>query len=344
MRRTSTNTVLPGSPNRTGEDQSSTWPARRGRWVLSATLGCLATALTLASCSGQHLKDPDGDGTRDTARPFSRLGPTEDELNVGIGDREDWRFILPERAGRMEMRISVGKWKESSIAGHVTIFTEVGDRIAEKAMPEGSGTLKFRFEVEPDMRYLVRFRASKGRGQYAVEVDFSGGCDSCSSKQDCVDGKCVTRACPGGCPSGQSCDRAQNRCVRDSGQTPAATNRCSGVHCPAGQTCSRSTGECVDRAPRCPAGTVRRGSSCVDKVDNITCTVVDARAAGSGSLLTLSAGDNKKVKVGATGTINGVAGSAFKVIAVYPSRCKAKCQAPLAKILSGGAKTATIKP
>ena len=45
---------------------------------------CLAAFI---ACSGQHLKDPDGDGQRNTARPFSKLGPTEDKLNPRLGDR-----------------------------------------------------------------------------------------------------------------------------------------------------------------------------------------------------------------------------------------------------------------
>ena len=300
------------------------------------------TALAAFACSGQHLKDPDGDENRSKARPFSRVGPTEDNLHVSVGDVEDWRFILPERAGKMEMRISVGKWEESSIAGHVTIFTEVGDRLEEKAMPAGSGTLKFRFEVEPDMRYLVRFRATRGKGQYAVEVDFGeGDCASCSSKQDCIDGRCVVKACPDGCSSGHTCDRAHNKCVREA-SAPSA-NPCANVHCDSDEVCSRSSGRCVTRAVRCPSGQVRRGSQCVEKVSDIECTVVDARAAGEGSLLTLSAGDNKKVTKGASGSIKGLSGSSFTVIAVYPSRCKARCKAPLNKILGGRARTAEIK-
>ncbi len=313
--------------------------SHKRRWI---ALLALASIGALAACSGQHIKDPDGDGTREQARPFSRVGPTEDNLNVGIGDREDWRFILPEREGRMQMRISVGKWEESSISGHVTIFSEVGDRIAEKAMPSGSGTLKFRFEVSPDMRYLVRFRASRGKGQYAVEVDFGeGDCASCSSRQTCVKGRCMSQLCPGGCSSGHVCDRARKKCVRDSGA--GHSNPCAGVRCPSGQYCSRSSGRCVKRAPRCPAGQVRKGGSCVTKASDITCTVVDARATGNGSLLTLSAGDNKKVRKGATGYIKGLSKSSFTVIAVYPSRCKARCKAPLNKILGGKARTAVIR-
>ncbi len=249
----------------------------------------LAAAISLlllgAACSGQHLKDPDGDGDRNSARPFSKLGPTEDRLNPRIGDQEDWRFVQPDKAGDMEMRISVGKWKESTLVGFVTIYTEVGDRIAEKPMPEGSGTLKFKFSVEPTMRYLVRFRATKGEGEYAVEVDWGENpCDACKDSQECVDDKCVDKPEPKPEPK-----RERPRPVRDRPKPEPKSN-------------------------------------------GIACTIIDARVAGTGSVLILSAGDNKGVKSGMKGSIKGLKGGSFKVIAVYPSRSKASCSLPPAKI------------
>jgi hypothetical protein len=127
---------------------------------------------------------------------------------------------------------------------------------------------------------------------------------------------------------------------------------CEG-RCSSNQNCV--SGQCVGKAkprrskvrkasPKCPPGHVRRGGKCKVKVGDVHCSVVDARSAGGGSLITLSAGDNKKVKVGSKGSIRGVSGSSFTVIAVYPTRCKAKCKAGLNKILSGGAKKAVIRP
>jgi hypothetical protein len=254
--------------------------ARLGRLLALAGL-----VSTFAACSGQHLKDPDGDGDRNTARPFSKLGPTEDRLSPRIGDKEDWRFVLPDRDGDMEMRISVGKWKESTLVGFVTVLTEVGDRIEEKALPEGSGTLKFKFKVTMSTRYLVRFRATKGEGEYAVEVDWGENlCASCSPDQECVEDRCVAKKVE--------------------------------AEKPKERTHTTSTPK-----PRPPP-----------KSSGIACTIIDARAAGSGSVLILSAGDNKGVKVGMSGTIKGLKGGNFTINAVYPSRSKAKCSLPPTKI------------
>ena len=269
-------------------------------------------AIIAAACSGQHLKDPDGDGDRNHARPFSKLGPTEDRLHPRQGDREDWRFVNPERAGRMEMRISVGKWEESSLSGHVTIYTEVGDRIAEKALPTGSGTLKFRFEVQNDMRYLVRFRATRGKGEYAVEVDWgSDPCADCDEDEDCKDNRCV-------------------KVVVKKGDV----DKCAKVDCPRGQRCSSRTGRCYTPRPSCSSDEVYKGGKCVPKVSDISARIIDARQAGSGSLLILSAGANKGVKKGAKGFVKGLRGGSFVVTDVYPSRSKAKCSQPPGKIYS----------
>jgi len=252
-------------------------------------LHLLLAAVTFASlaCSGQHLKDPDGDGDRNSARPFSKLGPTEDRLSPRLGDHEDWRFVQPDHAGAMEMRISVGKWKESTLVGHVTIYTEVGDRISEKALPEGSGTLKFKFDVEPTMRYLVRFKSTKGEGEYAVEVDWGeDACASCTSDQECVDQKCVAKK------------EEPKPEPRDRPKTSPTT--------PKPKPVAKSAG--------------------------IECSIIDARANGNGAVLILSAGDNKGVKVGMKGTIKGLKGGNFVITSVYPSRSKANCALPPAKI------------
>ena len=247
-----------------------TWSA----WA--ATL--VALALAVGACSGQRLNDPDGDGTRETARPFLKGGPTEDKLSRRIGDNSDWRFIQPSRAGTMKMRVSVGKWQESTIRGYVTVFSEVGDRIVEKLMPVGSGTLVFKFDVKDDMRYLVRFRCDTGEGQYAVEVDFDGNpCDACNDTQICQDDKCVPKP--------------------------------------------------PEKKPR-PRKSPRRRVSKPSKPKKsaISCRVIDARVSGSGSLLTLTAGDNKGVKKGMKGSVKGRRGSSFTIIAVYPTRSKARCK------------------
>lgn len=279
----------------------------------SSVISVVLAGVLVAACSGQHVKDPDGDGDRNHARAFSKLGPTEDELNPRIGDREDWRFVRPERSGQMEMRISVGKWEESTLAGHVTIFTEVGDRLSEKALPTGAGTLKFKFDVEDDLRYLVRFKATRGKGQYAVEVDWGS--------KPCAE-----------CPEGTECQ--DNQCVKVVTRSPTHVDKCKDVNCPSGEVCSRSSGRCYKPRPRCSSNQVLKGGECVDKVSNVDARIIDARPAGGGSLLIISAGANKGVKVGAKGSIKGLCKNCFTITNVYPSRSKAKCSQPPAKIYS----------
>ena len=80
-----------------------------------------------------------------------------------------------------------------------------------------------------------------------------------------------------------------------------------------------------------------------EKKDNsIACSIIDARDGGSGSVLTLSAGENKGVKRGMTGSVKGVKGATFKITDVYPSRSKASCAVPSTKI--GDQKNAVIRP
>jgi hypothetical protein len=300
----------------------------------------VAVAAVALACSGQSTKDPDGDETRLKARAFLKSGPTEDKLDTGIGDFEDWRFFLPDRAGKQEIRISIGKWEESTIVGFVTIFTEVGDLILERTIQAGSGiTIKELFDVEPNMRYLVRFKATAGKGKYAVEVgDPEDPCAACTEKQLCQDGRCVDKPCGGECSDNEECDEKTSKCRKKGGHRPdPAVNRCEGVQCDKGEVCQRSTGRCIKLGDGPSGG----GNDGPDKEPDIDATVIDAREAGTGSLLTLSAGDNKGVKKGMTGAIKGLKGSNFTITEVYPSRSKAACKLPPAKLVGNTA--ATIK-
>jgi len=289
---------------------------------------CAVVVMLACACSGQSLKDPDGDENKDKARAFKSLEPTKDKLDPVNGDVEDWRFFTPEKDGKMEIRISVGKWSESTIEGFVTIFTEVGDRLLERPIPPGSAvTINATFDVEVGKRYLVRFMAARGKGEYAVEVgDPANPCEACTAKQDCLEQKCVDKPCGGGCEDGATCDRTSNRCVK---VKEKPENKCESVNCGKGESCQRSTGRCIkiqsapdNNDPPPPAGN-----------PNIDCTVIDARESGGGAILTLSAGDNKGVSKGMTGSIKGLKGSTFTIIDVYPSRSKATCKLPPAKII-----------
>ncbi len=317
-----------------------------GLHCTSSTRGCLpgpfngfslCTALLMAglmlllACSGQTTRDPDGDESREKARPFKRLEPTEDRLDVALGDREDWRFFQPEKDGKLELRISIGKWEESSIVGLVTIFTEVGDRVLERTIQPGSGiTIKETFDVQASLRYLVRFKATSGKGRYAVEVgEPENPCAACTDKQECTDNKCVDKPCGGSCAEGEACDKTANKCIKTKDKPE---NKCDGVKCAEGTFCVRQTGRCAKvrdkEEKKCAANQIEKGGECVDKPQDLECPVIDIRESPAGSVLTLSCGDNKGVAKGTSGTIKGAKGSTFTVSDVYPSRSKANCKLP----------------
>ncbi len=297
--------------------------------------GLAVLALFAGACSGQSVKDPDGDETRLKSRPFKHLEPTEDKLDVSTGDLEDWRFFLPEKPGKMEIRVSVGKWEESTLVGFITIFTDVGDRVLERPIAPGSGiTIKAEFEVDANMRYLVRFKATSGKGRYAVEIgEPENPCSSCTDKQECVEDKCVDKPCGGSCGDGESCDKAAGKCVK---VKVKPEDKCAGVTCPSGHFCVRQTGRCAKERPpseekKCGADQVEKGGECVDKPKDLECAVIDVRESAGGSVLTLNCGDNKNVTKGTTGSIRGVKGGTFNVTDVYPSRSKAACKLTPAK-------------
>lgn len=304
----------------------------------------LVLAALGAACSGQSLKDPDGDEVYTKARAFSHMGPTEDKLDPAAGDVEDWRFFQPEKAGKMEIRISVGKWKESTITGTVQVRTIVGDIVLERPIPPGNNvTIKATFDVQPNLKYLVQFKALTGRGEYAVEVgDPENPCAACSDKQECTDNKCVDKPCLGACKDNETCDKNSNKCVA----AKENKNKCEGVSCAKGETCQKSTGRCVTivvhdkpEAPKCAANQELKGGDCVEKQEDIACMIIDVREGGSGSILTLSAGDNKGVTKGMKGYLIGVKGASFVITEVYPSRSKATSTLPPAKF-AGNTKAA----
>jgi hypothetical protein len=305
---------------------SPTQPApRQPRAPLRFAPLVVLAALTVAACSGQNLKDPDDDNGRNKARPFARLDEvTEDTLNVDKGDLEDWRLVAPDRNAMVKLRISVGRWERSSIEGDITVFNEVGDRLAEERWPVGSGTVNLSFDGEAGMRYLLRFHADRGAGLYAVQIDFGEGCGDCADGEVCREGRCQ-EACQGGCAGDQECDEDRGKCVSKGSSRPKPS--CT-KECPAGERLNRRRCRCY--RPRPP------------KRQGIKVTVIDARGAGSGSVLTLSAGANRDIKKGMKGSINGLSRSSFTIVEVYPARAKARCGLPPKDIY--GHTQAVIRP
>jgi len=295
----------------------------------------VALAAVIAACSGQNIRDPDNDEKMEKARAFAFEGDTKDTLNEAKGDREDWRFWEATFDGKAELRVDVSNWEHTkTLVAKVFVYDRTGKQLDERDMSQASPQVRAQIEVKKDEKYYVRFKLLSGAGEY---ISAFGGvpdpCAACTDKQECKDGKCVHKPCGGSCPEGTRCDTSKNECVKIK---VAPENKCEGVNCAKGEMCVRATGKCVPIPPKAP------GEDPPKKDDAIDCDVIDARDQGAGSVLTLSAGDNKGVKKGMSGFVKGVKGASFTIVEVYPTRSKASCKAPAAK-LSGQTK-AQIKP
>ena len=282
----------------------------------------LGMAAFVLACSGTTLRDSDGDGTSAKAQMFSRLGPTTDRLDPASGDVEDWRYFQARTTGSLELRLTHGRFGAvSTLAGTVTAYNPDGTTAATGVIEPGSEkTTRLVFPVKADGTYVVQIKAASGKGEYVVEFGPAADlCAACTDKQSCVDGRCEDKPCGGACTAEETCD-ARGRCVRESG------GKCAGVRCAKREVCQASTGKCVGptpAGPKCSATQVLKDGECVEKVQDIECTVVDVRESGGGSVLTLSAGDRQGVQKGMSGSVKGVKGATFSIVDVYPSRAKA---------------------
>ncbi len=315
--------------------QGFDFTAKLRRSCLATLAGpLLLVVLALAACSGQSIRDPDNDEKKEKSRPFKATEPTKDNLNEVIGDREDWRFWVPDKTGKGELRVEVSKWEDSStLQAMVTIFDEAGTQLAQKPMNQANPTVREQFAVEGARKYYARFKLVSGKGEYIAEMSEPlDPCASCTDKQECQEGKCIDKPCGGPCPDGMICNREKNECIKGK-EKPE--NKCESVSCPKGEMCARSSGKCVPVPERKDSGE--------EKKDNaIDCDVFEAQDAGTGSILKLSAGENKGVKKGMSGSVKGVKGGSFTVTEVYPTRSKANCKVPAAKVPSGS--KASIRP
>lgn len=308
------------------------WPRR----LLAAPYGVLIMLCGfVVACSGQSVKDPDHDEKKEKARPFSSDPQTKDRLNEGIGDKEDWRYWEADFTGKAELRVDVSKWEDSStLNAQVTLYDQKGNKLVDEAMSQTNPEIKKSFDAELTMKYYVQFKLNSGKGEYLSACGAPlDPCTACTDKQECKENKCVDKPCGGGCPEGTRCDAGKNECVKVAAKPE---NKCEGVSCPKGEMCFRSTGKCGPIPEKKPDDPGEK------KDDAVQCSVIDARDAGAGSVLTLSAGENKGVKKGATGFVKGVKGATFTIIEVYPSRSKASCKVPASKL--AGQTAAQIKP
>ena len=304
-------------------------------WRLSSTAVLVAVVAAGVACSGQSIKDPDHDEKKEKARPFSSDPQTKDHLNEAIGDKEDWRYWEADFTGKAEVRVDVSKWEDStSLSAQVTVYDQKGTKLVDRPMSQANPTIKEAFDAELTLKYYVQFKLNSGKGEYLAACGTPlDPCSACTEKQECKENKCVDKPCGGGCPEGTRCDGGKNECVK---VVVKPENKCEGVSCPKGEMCFRSNGRCGPIPEKKPD---EPGES---KPNVIDCSVIDARDAGAGSVLTLSAGENKGVKKGNSGFVKGVKGGTFTIIEVYPSRSKASCKVPAAKL--AGQTTAQIKP
>jgi hypothetical protein len=300
-------------------------------------LACLLVLVTgLAACSGQSLADPDGDESRLKARPFRQLDTTNDRLDAKRGDVEDWRIVLPEQNGRLNLRVEISRWEESkSLSVLVSGFDEAGNGLFERPLNQSANPLIEQvLDVQAGRKYFIRFKAIAGSGQYIAVVGAgTDPCAECTDKQTCESGKCVDKPCGGECADGTMCDEASNKCVR---ADKKAENKCDGVRCASAEFCQRSTGRCVAKPKE------KEPEETPPPPDpDIDAAVIDVRDGAQGSVLTLSAGENKGVRKGATGHVKGIKGSSLVIVEVYPTRSKANCKLPASKLV--GAQSASIK-
>ncbi len=303
-----------------------------GKWVQRAAWFAVACGL---ACSGQNVKDPDHDQKKEFARAFSIGGPTKDHLNEAIGDKEDWRFWEAEATAKAELRVGVSKWEDSvTLNAIVTVYDQTGKVLVEKPMSQSNLSMREQFDAELGLKYFVRFKLNSGKGEYLAECGPPlDPCAACTDKQECKEAKCVEKPCGGSCPDGTRCDAGKGECVK---VKVAPENKCEGVSCPKGEVCFKHSGKCGVVPVKQP------GEEPEKKDSNIDCDVIDARDSGAGSVLTLSAGENKGVKKGMSGFVKGAKGATFTVVDVYPSRSKASCKVPAAKL--AGQTKAQIKP
>lgn len=285
--------------------------------MLTVRRSALLLAFLLASaCSGQSMHDPDHNDTTKNAKSFLIPGPTEDSLDVGKGDREDWRYLLTEKSGTLELKVTVGPFGEpASIVGTVTVFTGTSEQLVEQPIQPGSNqNFKLSFKVDANAKYYVRFKALSGKGRYSVAVaEPEDPCASCDQqKQECVEGKCRDKPCGGDCPENETCDKVKNVCVKSKAKSDDKPKPKREV----------SHEEKPEAAP---------------KGAEIECSIIQVFPKGTGSRLIVNCGSNDGVKPGASGFVKGVKGATFTVTNTFPvgTRSDANCAAPDTKIASG---------
>jgi len=313
-------------------------------------------AAGLMACPPSTVPDTDDNPA---SADLPRLPPdleVQDALDVAKGDKVDWKLVTAFDSGKGKITAIVGDPFSGAhgVVGEIGIYAKSGPpAIARTAITPDEHNYTLEFDVEADESYLLQVMASKGKAPYkltfGVTVTPKDPCENveCGDDEECTDGKCVKveesnectpkctrglvcvagtceRPCGGACPTGQICSRAKNTCVKDP---------CYQKTCGSNQYCRG--GRCLDKAPvkvegcnpACGADETCQGSTCVKKAEPandgpIAARVIQLIPQGNKTFIVLDRGSKQGVKVGATGSIAGVAGQ-FKITEVYTFRSKA---------------------
>lgn len=264
-----------------------------------------------------------------------------DRLDPKMGDKTDWKRVVPMADGDVTLSFVVGDPFVGShdLVGDITVFDSNKDVVAKARLDSMQTQYKLTWSGAAQTAYWVRFRANSGKATYTVgykqkRVD---PCDKCGADERCEQGRCIAaeiEPCGGPCPRGKSCDSRTNRCT--------SKNPCRGVRCGAGKVCRG--GVCKKKAlpstgcrPSCSSKHRCVRNRCVPKkvesagptVVRYSVKVISVSAAGSSTYLVLNKGSAHGVKVGDRGAIGGLG---FRVVEVYGVRCKVRVNAPVGKL------------
>ena len=295
--------------------------------------------LVLVGCPRSYVDD---DLEAQMARQIVLDMEIADELNTKIGDKTDWKRVVPMADGDVTLSFVVGDPFVGSheLVGDIMVFDSNKDVVARAQLDSMTTQYRLKWSAEAQSGYWVRFRANSGKAKYTVSYKQKrqDPCAKCTGiNQSCVDGKCVTIEAPRQvkCSGRLKMSPKTGKCV---------PNLCHKVRCPSGEVCRM--GEC--RAKRLPSTGCRPPCSssercvrnrCVSKKKKVIkdgptvvrykVKVISRSAAGNTTYLVLNKGSAHGVKVGDKGALGGIG---FRVIEVYGVRCKVRVAAPIGKL------------
>ena len=264
-----------------------------------------------------------------------------DELNTKLGDKTDWKRVVPMADGDVTLSFVVGDPFVGShqLAGDITVFDSNKDIVANANLDSMTTQYKLKWSAKGQTAYWLRFRANSGQAKYTVSYKQKrqDPCAQCNGlNQSCVNGKCVTTEAPKfvNCPGRLKMNPKTGKCV---------PHLCHRVRCPSGQVCRG--GKCKNKKalpstgcrPSCSSKQRCVRNRCVPKkvvkdgpqVVRYNVKVISRTAAGNSTYLILNKGSAHGVKPGDKGAVGGIG---FRVVEVYSVRCKVRVNAPIGKL------------